>query len=157
MQAMQNGSASAHGMQQHAEQEDSAAFWRAWLSANLKGSQLDEPQPQRPLETTQAAGDDPAALTNHSRCALLLLDAAAAVDDWVTYDVLAAAHCFDDAPHPKQFQRQAQQYPPRKDCSTAKYIPNDKLLSRRATGQPYPCIRPAQLLEIQTFSFLQTF
>jgi hypothetical protein len=79
---MQNGSAAAHGMQQYAEQEDSAAFWRAWLSANLKGSQLDEPQ--RPLGTTQAAEEAPAALTNHSRCALLLRDAATAVDDWVT-------------------------------------------------------------------------
>jgi hypothetical protein len=87
MQAMQNGSAGAYGMQQHAEQEDSAAFWRAWLSANLKGSQLEEPQ--RPVENGTAVGGVLAAIAGHGRCVLLLCDAAVAVDDWVTYAVLA--------------------------------------------------------------------
>jgi hypothetical protein len=108
MQAMQNGSAATHELQQHAEQEDSAAFWRAWLSANLKGSQLDEPQ--RPLEPNPAAVDVATTLTSHSRCALLLHDTAAAVDDWVTYAVLATAHCWQHCP-PSYSSRRSSKHP----------------------------------------------
>jgi hypothetical protein len=78
MQPMQNGQAAAYTMHQHAEQEDSAAFWRAWLSANLKGSQLDEPQ-QR-AENGTVAANHVAAVAEHGRCVLLLCNAAAAVE-----------------------------------------------------------------------------